>query len=82
MVDDGDGLYFMTTRHYMADLGRFIQRDTIGISGGLNLYAYVNSNPLTLNDPIGTIWPLLVFVVKAVGVAQQSQSLYYGAKTV
>jgi len=82
VVDDGDGLYFMTTRHYLADLGRFIQRDTIGISGGLNLYAYANSNPLTLNDPIGTIWPLLVFVVKAVGVVTAVAVTYYAGSKV
>jgi RHS repeat-associated protein len=82
VVDDEDGLYFMTTRHYSADLGRFIQRDTIGIAGGLNLYAYVNSNPLTLNDPIGTIWPLLVFVVKAVGVVSAVAITYYAGSKV
>ena len=82
VANDGDGLYFMTTRHYLADLGRFIQRDAIGISGGLNLYAYANSNPLTLNDPIGTIWPLLVFVVKAVGVATAVAVTYYAGTKV
>lgn len=53
--DDADvsGLLYMRARHYDAKLGRFLSRDPIGISGGLNLYSYVRSNPVNRVDPSG-----------------------------
>jgi uncharacterized protein RhaS with RHS repeats len=43
-------------RPYDPNLGRWIQRDPIGEQGGLNLYAYVNNNPIIYIDPLGTTW--------------------------
>jgi RHS repeat-associated protein len=40
-------------RGYNASLGRWLNRDPIGEVGGLNLYAYVNNNPLDSSDPTG-----------------------------
>jgi len=40
-------------RPYDPNLGRWIQRDPIGEKGGLNLYAYVENNPVSLVDPLG-----------------------------
>ncbi len=40
-------------RWYQPGIGRFIQRDPIGLAGGLNLYGYVELNPLTSIDPDG-----------------------------
>lgn len=40
-------------RWYHASLGRFINRDPIGESGGLNLYALVNNNPVNDIDVLG-----------------------------
>ena len=40
-------------RYYSPTLGRFLQRDPIGIWGGLNVYAYVRNNPLVHLDPDG-----------------------------
>ena len=34
-------------------LGRWITRDPIGYAGGLNLYEYIDSNPIVSNDPFG-----------------------------
>jgi len=41
-------------RYYDPAIGRFMQRDPIGILGGLNTYAYTNSGPTVKIDPDGT----------------------------
>ncbi len=41
-------------RYYDPGTGRFLQRDPIGIRGGLNVYEYVSSVPTLLVDPDGT----------------------------
>ncbi len=46
-------LYVMNQRWYAPDLGRFLNRDPIGFSGGLNLYSYVRQNPINRIDPMG-----------------------------
>ena len=51
--DEGGGLFYMKNRFYDASTGRFLQRDPIGFEGGVNLYAYVNANPVNLSDPSG-----------------------------
>ena len=48
-----NGLYYYRARHYSPILGRFMQPDPIGYSGGINHYAYVGNNPLNLIDPFG-----------------------------
>ena len=40
-------------RWYDPLLGRFVQRDPIGLTGGLNAYVYVSASPLALVDPLG-----------------------------
>lgn len=48
------GLYFYRARYYDAMEGRFISKDPIGFAGGdVNLYRYVQNNPIMLIDPSG-----------------------------
>jgi RHS repeat-associated protein len=46
--------YLLTFRYYDPSMGRFINRDTAGYSGGPNLYAAFDGNPVTEIDPEGT----------------------------
>ena len=43
-------------RYYDPSTGRFLQRDPIGIAGGLNVYVYVLNNPVVGIDPSGHGW--------------------------
>ena len=44
-------------RWYQSEIGRFVQRDPIGTRGGLNVYAYCDSDPVSGVDPTGTdVW--------------------------
>ena len=52
-TDEETGLYYYRARHYSAVVGRFLQRDPIGIEGGASLFQYVESSPVNLTDPLG-----------------------------
>lgn len=52
MTDTPDLLY-MRARYYMPSVGRFINKDPIGLRGGMNLYGYVGGNPIGRIDPTG-----------------------------
>jgi RHS repeat-associated protein len=47
------GLSVAWYRAYDARAGRWLSRDPLGEFGGLNLYAYVENNPLNRFDPLG-----------------------------
>ena len=50
----GDGnLLYSRARIYDSRLGRFLQPDPIGFGGGINLYAYVEGDPVNFTDPLG-----------------------------
>ncbi len=58
IMSEPDGLYYMRARYCDAETGRFISEDPIGFAGGdVNLYAYVQNNPVMFIDPSGeSIW--------------------------
>jgi len=51
--DSETGLYTMPARFYSPALGRFLQADPSGFSGGFNLYAYAGNDPVNQVDPTG-----------------------------
>jgi RHS repeat-associated protein len=51
--NDGTGLYFYRARYYSPTLHRFISEDPLGLSGGLNPFAYAEDRPTIYTDPFG-----------------------------
>lgn len=52
--DPEAGLYYYRARFYDAQDGRFVSRDPISFAGGdVNLYGYVENNPINWLDPSG-----------------------------
>jgi RHS repeat-associated protein len=47
------GLSQTMYRAYDPNLGRWLNRDPAGLSGGINLYVYVGDNPISAIDPFG-----------------------------
>ncbi len=56
--DAESGLYYYRARYYDARVGRFLQEDPVSRNirqpAALNLYPYVNNNPLNFVDPSGS----------------------------
>ncbi len=55
------GLYYLNSRYYDPEIGRFINADDISYLdpesiNGLNLYAYCVNNPTNLSDETGCAW--------------------------
>ncbi len=53
---DENGLYHMHRRYYDPETGCFMNEDPLGLTAGLNLYAYVEGDPVNRTDPGGLTW--------------------------
>lgn len=51
--DSGTGMSDFGLRMYSATTGRWMSRDPIGESGGINLYTYSANSPTNIIDPLG-----------------------------
>ncbi|MCO6411411.1 MAG: hypothetical protein J5I92_01580, partial [Thiogranum sp.] len=51
--DQETGLHYNYFRYYDPAVGRYVTADPIGLSGGINIYAYVRGNPMRFIDANG-----------------------------
>ena len=70
--DTETSLYYLETRYYDPDVGRFISPDSIEYLdptsiNGLNLYAYCGNNPVMYSDPSGNSATVAILVCIAAG---------------
>jgi RHS repeat-associated protein len=52
-LDPETGLYYYRARYYWPQGGRFLQTDPVGYTADLNLYTYVENDPVGRTDPTG-----------------------------
>ena len=64
------GLYNFRLRWYDPATGRWLSKDPIGISGGLNLYAFCGNDPVNGVDPMGLVGEESVWKAAALGFAE------------
>ena len=72
--DSYTGWYYLQTRYYDPEIGRFINTDGyISTGQGLisyNMFAYCNNNPVSYVDPTGEVaWWVVAIVVVVVAIA-------------
>ena len=74
--DSETGFYYVSSRYYDPEVGRFISADTteiLGVSNSLydkNLYAYCDNNPVVREDVTGKVWDTALDAVSfAAGIA-------------
>ena len=83
--DTETNLYFLKTRYYDPQIGRFMTIDDLSYLdpnsiNGLNLYAYCGNNPIMYSDPNGTLkWYHLLGIIGAVIVFAAATVLTCGA---
>ena len=58
--DEESGLYYLNSRYYHPEIGRFINADGLVTTGsdlsGTNLFAYCGNNPVNRTDSTGQAW--------------------------
>ena len=53
--DSETGLHYNYHRYYDPKTGRYLTPDPIGLNAGMNLYLYIDGNPINLTDPLGLV---------------------------
>ena len=59
VYDEETGWYYLSSRYYNPEVGRYLSADTLSLTGqgvlGYNMYAYCLNNPTTNYDPSGSL---------------------------
>ena len=82
--DTETNLYYLNTRYYDSEVGRFISQDDVSYLdpehiNGLNLYAYCGNNPVMNVDPNGnSITALIVLIILGIAVGTVSSGVFSG----
>ena len=67
------GFYYLQSRYYDPEIGRFINADSYASTGqgilGYNMFAYCGNNPVNASDPTGEAWWHWAVAVAVVAVA-------------
>ena len=85
--DEETDLYYLQTRYYDPELGRFLSQDDVSYLApdtvnGLNLYAYCSNNPVMKVDPTGTfVISAIILALLAGGIATGIVGAVYGGMT-
>ena len=72
--DSETGLYYVSSRYYDPEIGRFINADEVDLLGKngdfacFNLFAYCGNNPITRKDSGGYVWET-IFDVLSLGAS-------------
>lgn len=81
--DEETGLYYLRARYYDPSMGRFINKDTyegeLTNPLSLNLYTYVENNPLIYIDPSGMAPVLIGYIYIIEGPYQGDTATYVGS---
>ena len=71
VYDTETGLYYVSSRYYDPEIGRWINADGYVSTGqditGYNMFAYCGNNPVNRKDPTGQFW-ITALIVTAVAV--------------
>ncbi len=63
--DRETNMHYNYFRYYEPEIGRYVSPDPIGLMGGINVYGYVEQNPLSLIDPTGEAPPEIAGIITA-----------------
>ena len=70
--DTETGLYYLNSRYYDPEVGRFINADGYVSTGqgvlGYNMFVYCGNNPVNRKDPTGRFWITAIIVTAVVAV--------------
>ena len=79
--DEETGLYYLNSRYYDPETGRFISPDSLKYlepetCNGLNLYAYCGNNPVMFVDPTGHLILSLIVVAATSAIFSAVSSIF------